>query len=125
MKHSREFYAKGSSQERNDCAVRAFSVASCVSYKEAHKLYKAAGRKDKKATPPHLSSLVIRQEIPEAKHYLDYALKRITLKKFVEENPKGHFIVGVTCHALAICDGVVHDWQPGWRRIVRSYWQLV
>ena len=124
MKHSRESYAEGSSQELNDCAVRAFSVAACVSYEEAYKLFKGAGRRDNTSTSLDISNRVVRQEIPGAKHYLDYALKRITLKKFVEENPKGHFIVGVKCHALAICDGVVHDWSASRRRVVRSYWQL-
>ena len=50
--------------------------------------------------------------------------KSMTLSRFCKENPRGTFYVQVNQHALAIVDGVMHDWTAdtaGRRKIYTSF----
>jgi hypothetical protein len=50
--------------------------------------------------------------------------KTMTLKRFCKENPRGTFYVQVNKHAVAIVDGVMHDWTAetaGRRKIYTSF----
>lgn len=48
----------------------------------------------------------------------------MTLSRFCKENPRGTFYVQVRQHAVAIVDGVMHDWTAdtaGRRKIITSF----
>lgn len=50
--------------------------------------------------------------------------KTMTLSRFCKENPRGTFYVQVNHHAVAIVDGVMHDWTAdtaGRRKIITSF----
>lgn len=49
---------------------------------------------------------------------------RISLKSFCEKHPVGRYWVGVSGHALAVIDGVVHDYKYGPRRQVTLAWRV-
>ena len=50
--------------------------------------------------------------------------RAMTLSRFCKEYPKGTFYVQVNRHAVAIVDGVMHDWTAdtaGRRKIITSF----
>ena len=115
--------------ERHDCAVRALMVAACVDYNTAHAACKAAGRRDRDGFGTNGYTRAIRALIPEASAIVwergevaggafRCRIKRPTLRAFIEQHPRGHYIVHVPGHYLAVVDGVVHDWGR-WGRTAR------
>ena len=112
--------------ERDDCAVRALMVAACIDYQTAHDACAAAGRKQKKGMQSADLATAIYRLIPNAKPIM----RGETVAQFTRANPRGHFILFVRWHFLAICDGVIHDapWYskaPRVRRRILRGWKLV
>lgn len=111
--------------ESNDCAVRALAVAACLPYASAHALFAAAGREPRQTVSEAQVHRAIAAAVPGA------AFRRpmrgaVTLARFVAAFPTGHYVVCTSNHALAVVDGVVHDWRPARpRRRVVCYWRLV
>lgn len=124
IKHERETYATGGSDESNDCSVRAFAVAACVDYYVAHDIFAKAGRRPRHKTAGWITESVMVRYFPNVHQVYAYD-RRMTIKRFVELYPKGHYLVHVRGHALAVCDGVTHNWTNRPRQIVRRFWQLV
>ena len=113
--------------ETNDCVVRSFASAFNVSYDFAHKkVAELFGRKNGQGT--YCFSLVMRQmEVQDVRINrkkiktiskdvnLSYwikvkgvnVLRSMTTAKFLEDYPKGTYIVTVKGHAFTIKDGVV------------------
>jgi hypothetical protein len=100
--------------ERNDCAVRALAVATPWTYAETHKLLQAAGRQDRKGF--HLTAW-LRHEVKTVINGVRFVLvfdwletsKTYTLGQFLKTKPAGNYIVVVSQHAFAVCDGIVKD----------------
>jgi hypothetical protein len=97
--------------EHNDCTVRAFSVAADIPYSEAHTIFKAAGRKDRKGT-----SITFMADLCRDKSYgrfnatrVDMKFQRVSLAQFCRDFKKGNFMVVKHGHAFAVKDGVVFD----------------
>ena len=116
--------------ERNDCSVRAFSIAACVSYEEAYRLFAEQGREPRRGTLDVVTRAVITNNVPTSRELSQAELKsvkepRLTIPKFAQKYNKGHFIVHSRNHALAIVDGVIHDWKLRPRTKVWQAWQLV
>jgi hypothetical protein len=116
--------------DHNDCAVRSLMVAACVDYAVAYDACARAGRKESQGMFPEAFYVAIREFAPA----VQYARPRITLARFVVANARGHFVLFVRGHFLALCDGIVFDWdkgissagrQRGAKRIVRCSWCLV
>lgn len=121
-------------EEKNDCVVRSVAVASGSSYIDAHSFCKDKfGREDKRGTN-NLSIVTQMMKFEEegmligdnkfkvevlgkAKVKNRYKLKgdiiwrQKTLKSFIQDNPKGTYIVMVSKHALVVKDGEVYDWN--------------
>ncbi len=116
----RDNYASAAG-ERKDCAVRSFSVAACVSYEFASKLFEKHGRKHNKGTSFTVSDSVIKEEFP---NHVFVGAEGLTLPNFAKRYNKGHYIVHVRKHALAIVDGVIHDWRPRPKTKVWCAWRL-
>jgi hypothetical protein len=116
--------------EHNDCSVRAFAIAACISYEESYELFAGQGRRARRGTLDDTTRAVISTNIPTARELSQVELKgleapRLTIPKFAEKYNKGHFIVHSRNHALAVIDGVIHDWKLRPRTQVWQAWQLV
>lgn len=121
-------------QEKNDCVVRSVAVASGSTYNEAHSFCREVfGREDKKGTN-NLSIVTQMMKFEDEgmmvgdkklkvkvlgkariknkyKLYGDVIWRQKTLKSFIQDNPKGTYIVMVAKHALVVKDGEVFDWN--------------
>jgi hypothetical protein len=106
--------------EEADCTVRAFAVWAGVSYAEAHAIMREAGRKDRCGLAHDALGTLLRQYGKPCR----IGVKNVTLSQFVQRHPKGRYYVAVYGHALAVIDGIVHDWHPGNRRIVIAAWEF-
>ena len=154
--------------EKGDCSVRALMVAACIDYAKAHALCKAAGRVNGNGFSTDGMGRAVRAAVPDATfmmqapvvsthtvsryRWYSYATpvevsrrKYPSLAKFLEEHPRGHYVVNVPGHYVAVVDGAVHDWgrwtmaarrgaighndegarHAGLRRGVIMYWRLV
>ena len=106
--------------ETNDCVVRAIAIAARIPYTRAHKLVaKETGRRPRRGTQGFLA-MMSRVRIGQRRVGLG---RRYTVAKFVEQFPKGRYLVRKSRHAFAVVDGVVHDnWKPGPRCIITDAW---
>ena len=123
IKHQRDYYASlGDGLEKSDCAVRALSVAGCMSYADAHAVLARHGRLPRKPTRWNVIRRAMEELFPEVQFQGLEGTCPLTLARVCEIYPKGNFILFTRRHAFALCDGVVHDWQPHPRcRIVGFY----
>jgi hypothetical protein len=115
-------------KETNDCTVVAYSMATpnCT-YDRAHELLASAGRKPRKGLRFDMTMhKMVHSPISEY-GVIPYQLKkierRITLNKFVNDNPRGRFIVTTRGHAFAVVNGTVYDHSYKSRRRVISVWE--
>lgn len=125
--------AEGFERERNDCAVRAMSLVLNRPYSEVHQDLAARGRRDGRGTRNTIisdSMLVLTADVGQRaieSEWLHVRTKAPTLATFVRERPHGRYLVLVRGHALAVIDGVVHDWTNGGsgaRSRVIKYWRV-
>jgi hypothetical protein len=115
VNHAREVYAAATptSLDAQDCTVRALCVAANLPRETADALLTKHGRARMKGC----RSNVFGPAYEEAGAVRVSDLRRQTLAAFVRNNPRGRFVVLVRGHALAVVDGVIHDWRSGARRI--------
>ena len=111
--------AGASLNEDNDCSVKALAIAARVSYAMAHKACAKHGRKPKRG--------MYTQDILEtASHTLNCRVElkidlrqrngsRYTVKTIAPLLNKGHYLVFVRGHVLAVVDGKVEDWTANRR----------
>lgn len=107
--------ASGKMREHNDCAVKAFSIASGKSYEEVHGLFKSLGRRDRKATPHTISRKVAHILNPEVKFVSIRKPdgSKYTARTIGNDLRRGRFVVLYRGHLAALVDGVIHDWTDG------------
>lgn len=126
--------------ERNDCAVRAISIACKVPYTKVHEMLAARGRKTGKGTFRYDTMAVINQLGYHAKYiYADDMLATYPnggkgYKNITSHHPErlpGVWKNGKTYlfftkgHALAVVDGLNHDWSKGKSLRVTSIVEIV
>lgn len=104
----------GFSHERNDCAVRAISLAYDVSYPVAHSMLKNYGRKDGHGTYGFGRYMDSQPHIASRKAGFDKSVNKFfkslgSIQKFVKENNKGVFVILISGHTFCVKDGVIHD----------------
>jgi hypothetical protein len=108
---------------RNDCVVRALSIAANRPYEECDELFVKFGRKRNHRTDHNISKLVhahLNSEVVSDHLKGQWP----TLTQFIKANPKGRFVLTRNGHAFALVDGVVHDWSRGTgarSRIVKAW----
>lgn len=126
MNHLRDTYATvhGDMPEHRDCVVRAVSVASGKPYSTIHAQLKACGRKDRRGTKLQTSACFFTMFFPNANYKNLQVLGRPTLSQFVRAYPTGRFVLFTRAHALALVDGIVHDWKASPKRRLICCWQL-
>ena len=113
--------------ETNDCAVRALAAISELSYKEAHALLAAEGRRPRRGTEMFkvekaLQSLgfiveqlpinAITSLFPGTHKHLQSVTPHHPVR-FAKVWPAGRFILASRQHCCAVIDGMVHDWARG------------
>jgi hypothetical protein len=86
--------------EKNDCTVRAYSLAFDIPYYQAHKELKDFGRKDRHGTKA--------QRFFEGKGITVTAHKG-TVKRFLKEHSEGVYIVRIRHHVFTVKSGKVFD----------------
>src|ERR1035437_5373087 len=90
--------AEGYSDEKLDCAVRALAVALDIPYYQAHDVFAACGRKRRHGSYNTIDTLGMLGII--GFH------ARVSLSKFIEDNPVGVFYIIKRGHAFAVKNGV-------------------
>lgn len=101
--------------DRNDCSVRALSIAANMPYADAHRLFALAGRRDGRRTPVFVTAGIHERlgytRIPTvgSTHYGT----QMTVAQFLRAHPRGRYVLHRRSHAFAVVDGVVHDWASG------------
>ena len=119
-------------QEKNDCVVRAVAAASGSAYEPAHAFVKEVFERNDKEGTFGVSVTINKiagvaqtigksqttfEVLPEDKKVNYYKLhgevvkRQKTVKSFIQDNPKGTFLVLVAKHAFTIKDGVLIDNQ--------------
>jgi hypothetical protein len=118
--------------ERNDCAVRAMTLATGRPYAEVHALLAKYGRKTRRGTPfSSMDSALTELGLPKlTRCETDYQLvgggyfgrrswrdtSRPTLARFAAEHRRGRYIVVIRGHAFALVDGMQLDMAPNGAR---------
>jgi len=119
---------QGAGLEKNNCAVRAVANATGKEYSIVHATMQSNGRKHGKGTPwktistVHnifgLSIIGVFGSTKTSKQlkrlfFNDVENKKgITIERFIKENQKGKFIVGIRGHNTTIIDGKLIDSYP-------------
>lgn len=98
--------------EHRDCAVKAVAIVTGHSYKAAHHLLAAHGRKPRSGTSysmvtaPALKSVGYKMEVVN--------IPGKTIRTLERSLPRsGNFLIHTAGHILAASDGKVHDWTKG------------
>jgi len=117
--------------ERNDCTVKAVSIACQIPYSEAHTYLGRLGRRrgcgwyemDHWRGMRHVSGYV------DNLHKLGIEYEKVevrskTVSQIVRELTSGHYLVKVRGHVLALVDGKVEDWTEGRRHHVKSVYKI-
>lgn len=99
--------AKGFLNEKNDCTVRAYSIASGLSYEIAHSLLTKFGRKPKKGIP---FINFIKSEFNDCAYIIFKEISNPA--KFLKEHPTGKYVCQIKRHVFAVIDGKIYDAFP-------------
>jgi len=111
-------------RESNDCAVRALASAAALSYKRAHALLSAAGRREKGYST--ISTVATAYKAAGGRCVAVYGKTRtasiwrslyskaplqkgITVGRLLRQLTKGKYVIVVREHAFAVVDGTVYD----------------
>lgn len=123
--------ATGDYKDRGFCTVAALAMTLDWSFGKAHRWMAKAGRKNGRgmyigAWRPAIEAAAesVGKRFYEGDWHELANGKTMTLSRFCKENPRGTFYVQVNRHAVAIVDGVMHDWTAntaGRRKIITSF----
>jgi len=111
-------------RQKNDCTVRALSIAQQISYDDAYDILAKAGRRSgcrfKFSDWIKEQSWVKKISFPAVK-----GQRRMNPATFVKQYPKGVFICKVAKHVFTIQDGVVFDdFEIAPDRCIYTAWQI-
>ena len=117
--------ASGFTFEKNDCCVRALSIALGIEYATAHKQLKDFGRQDSKSTYNFVGFM--QKHIPslEFEHRTVNQSLGWSIKSFLKYHPTGTFILRIRHHVFAVINGIAYDtWNPKQGSHIMGYWKL-
>ena len=116
--------------EKNDCVVVALATAFNVSYEIAHDVCRLNGRKnrDGMCVTHMLSKPIIFGKNIERINFPYYSwdrlskdgifTPRVNVKRFIQQNPLGIFLIKIRDHIFTIKDGIAYDYKdPQWCEI--------
>jgi hypothetical protein len=109
--------------EKRDCTVIALAHATGLPYDVCHKALAKHGRK-------HKRGVVFRRIAQKVAREVGFEFKPVrrsgTIRKFVQDFPKGTFYVLIRGHALTVKDGSVMDsFQTPSGSIIKIAWQVL
>ena len=107
-------------KDKNNCTIRALSIACGIPYEEAFLIGKEAGRKTGHG---FYTQKLMKQARKNGIDFKKMNYKSITLQKFMDLGLVGRFIVKRRGHAFAIISGVIHDGilNPPMSRLTEIY----
>lgn len=101
--------------EKNDCAVRAYSIFTNTPYADAHQLFKDAGRKNFKGTPNTMIRGLMKDYVVENTYITINELRRLYPNRRIYALKRGH--------AFTMINGVIYDsFKVGNKSKVTTYW---
>ena len=117
--------------ERNDCTVKAVSVACQIPYSEAHLYLRSLGRQngcgwyesDHWRGRRHISGYVDNLKKLGIEHEKVEVSSR-TVSQVERELRTGHYMVKVRGHILALVNGKVEDWTAGRRHQIKAVYKI-
>jgi hypothetical protein len=101
-------FRKSNIKDTNNCSVIALAIAYNIHYKIADEIATNAGRKRNKGFHIHKLMEYIKKET-NLKSKKVRLKNKITIRRFLEQNPIGRFIVVRNDHAFAVICGEIHD----------------
>ena len=124
--------SKIAKKENNDCFVRALAAATGSTYDAAHEVVETKfNRSYKKGTKNYMIRKVFKEassdglKVGDTKYdinvltgsdinntyklYGEYIDRKKTVKSFIQDHPKGNYVVTVSKHAFAVNDGMLVD----------------
>lgn len=104
----------------NDCTVRAISVAEGKTWDETYE--KLSDLAQDKGT--------LLDDVEFIEDYLDDRYNRVphyakTVEEFIEEYPRGIFLITMNGHITVVIDSVLYDTFDCRGRIMRSAWEVI
>ena len=110
--------------EYNDCGVKAITMVSHQSYKEAHRMAKVVGQRENRGGMRVRSILTTLAAMGlEWENYrLFWPCTLATVTRRIP--PKGRFLVFVRGHVSAVVDGQVMDWAEGQKLNVLNVYEV-
>ena len=124
--------ALDSYKDRNFCTVAALAMTLDWSFGKAHRWMAKMGKRKQggsmyiMAWRPaiELAAKNVGKRFTEGDYHIRGDGRAMTLSRFCKEYPTGTYYVQVNRHAVAIVDGVMHDWTAdtaGRRKIITSF----
>lgn len=131
MRFDKDTYSSPLGEDK-DCSLRALVAAAGIDYESAKAIFEKHGRLENQGTPHKVTEAVMSDMFPEATMIVmsipdlmrTTGKPRMTLPEFVRRFGRGSWVVHVKGHALAVVDGVVHDWKERPATRVVCAWQV-
>jgi hypothetical protein len=101
-------FKKSKIKDTNNCSVIALAIAFNIHYKIADEITTNAGRERRKGFHVYKLMDYVKKETNLIFRKVPLK-KKITIRRFLEKNPTGRFIVVRRAHAFSIICGEVHD----------------
>lgn len=129
-----EFCDAGRTVSGPDCVCRAFALLTRGNYAEIEKwlIDKYGYTPRKKTSGISISEIMFREgsEIFGTKFkqvfHKSPKFKGLSLARFVSENPKGDFLMHVSCHVFVLSNGVILDtWKQADGRHLKNVWEVI
>lgn len=111
--------------EKNDCAVRAVSIACETDYRSVHTLMTAHGRRHRCGTNFETTTKAVISALDYDAVDITSRVRGKTVKTVARELHNGRFLVRVSRHILAVVDGKVEDWTDGRQHRVKQVLKVV
>lgn len=113
--------------EKLDCTVRAFAIATGMTYGDAHTVIKREGRKDRHTV---WFRTIIRKSLSariwNGKMFDEQHDTEMTIGQFVNMHPTGRYLIEIRSHVVAMIDGTIYDITPPRpKQKVIAAWELV
>jgi len=112
-------------EDKNYCTIRAIAIAFKLPYKVAYEIGDYAGRE-------HGKGYYMERIMKCVLHFTGYKFKPynvgkgITIRRFLEKNTIGKFIVTRRSHAFAIIHGEIHDSTLNTeRQIIQTAYEII
>lgn len=112
-------------KQKNDCVVRAISIALGQGYDFTYNQLTTRGRLCSRSTPKKIWQpfLDLRRDMVKFSFPAKAGVPRVNLYDFCESFPDGRFVVQMAKHLTAVVDGVVQDdFEPRFNKCVYAAW---